>query len=208
MNAKLIAGALVVGLLVGALTTWLLSANQITQEEQDWLAQRTVVAMQRRADSVAVAQIRAAKAEAEAKAAAALDEANRQRHLRQQAEADVASARGALAGARDLRDSMTAALRVIASQDVALARAKDEAAGLRVTIAEQAVSQQQAAAELAAVTTERDRLQHLVDAAPVGKHPPKLFGVIPMPKCGPGAGAVVAGGRVEVGLGAACIVPL
>lgn len=208
MNAKVVALLLGVGLVVGALTTWLLSARQLTEDERDWLAQRAAVTAQRKADAQAVAAARQEQARADSAAAASLARANANADTVARLRVTGDKLAGQLAKAGTARDSLTLALRLVAVRDSQLAKATDTERDLRATIAEQGRKQMATASELASVTEDRDRLRDLVDAAPVGKHPPRLFGVLPMPKCGPGGAVVLSGGTVYGGLGAACIIPL
>lgn len=187
------------GAVLGSLLTAFLVDRSFTKREQDWVAARDQAKAQHVLDSIALAAASAARAEAQRQRDAALAEAARLDQEGDQLAGQVRKAKAQLAAARTVRDSLDIAVVIIGQQDSVIGKRDSSITSLRVAIAAAA---DQARADLLAlgiVTRDRDRLQHLVDTAPVGKPKPKLLGFLPMPKFVVGGGVV--GDKDHIGLG-------
>ena len=196
------------GAIAGGLLTGLLIERVFTQREQDWLADRDSVTALHVADSIALVATLAAQAEAQRRLDAALAEAARLEREGDVLAGQVAGAKAQLAAAATLRDSMAAALVVIADQDAVIEKRDSTISSLHTAIAAAAERKTADSVALGLVTRDRDRLLVLVGTAPVGRPKPRLLGILPMPKFVVGGGLVGDKDRIGLGLFAGPAFPL
>ena len=190
---------LLTGAVVGSLLTGLFLERRFTKQEAAWISAREAAARQHASDSIAMAAVLIMQAAAERERDVALAEAARLTRQGDSLAGRVRDARAQLAAAATVRDSLDLAVVVIGRQDTLIGNRDSTITSLQAAIAAAAQRAHADSLALGLVTGDRDRLQHLVDTAPVGRPQPRLLGLLPMPRFVVGGGVV--GDRSHVGLG-------
>lgn len=187
------------GAVLGSLLTGFLVDRAFTKRERSWLTARDSAQALHVADSIALAATLAAQAEAQRQRDSALAEADRLEREGDVLAGRVRDAKAQLTRAATVRDSLDIAVVIIEDHDSTISKRDSALTSLHQAIAATARQAHADSLALGIVTRDRDRLQHLVDTAPVGKPKPKLLGFLPMPKFVVGGGVV--GDKGHIGLG-------
>lgn len=191
---------LLVGLVVGAVSTWFGAQTALTHEERVWLDGRDTTLARLAADSGALVAAVVARQQADSSRRAAESRAARAEGEDRLLAKQAAVTRAQLATATTARDSLDLTLILISQQTVQLAKKDAANASLHEALAAASARATADSVALGIVTGERNALKVLVETAPVGKKSPKLFGVLPMPEVIVGYGVTVNGDGARTGV--------